>query len=154
MTLSSAIVFSDYQNPKISPARPINVLRGIDGAEYFSATGKAIIHGSTDREGVGGPKGAVQLKLTKPLTVINAQGVKYINEVGTILYATPLQTIAANNAYIYTTEGKVYFLTVGVNAELYSATENNSNSTTKQFPVSLIALSVIAIVIFYTVNKL
>jgi hypothetical protein len=139
MTLNSAIVFSDYQNPKISPARPINVLRGIGGSEYFSATG---------------PKGAVQLKLTKPLTVINAQGAKYINEMGTILYATPLETVAANNAYIYTTEGKGYILTVGVNAELYSATENNSNSTTKQFPVALIGLSVIAIVIIYTMNKL
>lgn len=140
MTLDSAIKYKDFSNPSIVRVRPINIQMGADGKT----------------EGFAGPKGAVQLKLTKPLTVTNAQGEKSMNNVGTVVFARPLQTIAANNSYLYETEGRVYVLTVGVNAELYnpSSKEDNSEQPKKGFPVSVIGLGLIAIVIIYTMNKL
>jgi hypothetical protein len=107
-------------------------------------------------EGVAGPKGAVQLKLTKPLTIINAQGKNEIIAVGGVVWGIPLQTIAANNSYLYETQGRTYVLTVGVNATLYnpSSKEDNSEQPKKGFPVSVIGFGLIAIVIIYTMNKL
>jgi len=140
MTLDSAIKYKDFTNPSIVRVRPINIQMGADGVG----------------EGFAGPKGAVQLKLTKPLTVTNAQGKNEIREVGAVVYAMPLQTIAASNSYLYTTENRVYILTVGVNASLYnpSSKENNSEQSKKSFPVSVMGLGLIAIVIIYTMNKL
>jgi hypothetical protein len=140
MTLDSAIKYKDFSNPSIVRPRPINIQMGADGIGKGSA----------------GPIGAVQLKLTKPLTVTNAQGKNEIIEVGAVVYAMPLQTIAASNSYLYTTENRVYILTVGVNATLYnpSSKENNSEQSKKSFPFSVIGLGLIAIVIIYTMKKL
>jgi len=140
MTLDSAIKYKDFSNPSIVRVRPINIQMGADG----------------NTEGVAGPKGAVQLKLTKPLTIINAQGKNEIIAVGGVVWGIPLQTIAANNSYLYETQGRTYVLTVGVNATLYnpSSKEDNSESMKKGFPVSVIGLGLIAIVIIYTMNKL
>ena len=140
MTLDSAIKYKDFSNPSIVRVRPINIQMGADGKT----------------EGVAGPKGAVQLKLTKPLTIINAQGKNEIIAVGGVVWGIPLQTIAANNSYLYETQGKTYVLTVGVNATLYnpSSKEDNSEQPKKGFPVSVIGLGLIAIVIIYTMNKL
>lgn len=51
-----------------------------------------------------------------------------------MVYAIPLQSIAANNSYLYETQGRVYVLTVGVNAELYnpSSKENNMENLKKK----------------------
>ena len=140
MTLDSAIKYKDFSNPSIVRVRPINIQMGADGKT----------------EGVAGPKGAVQLKLTKPLTIINAQGKNEIIAVGGVVWGIPLQTIAANNSYLYETQGRTYVLTVGVNATLYnpSSKEDNSEPLKKGFPVSVIGLGLIAIVIIYTMNKL
>ena len=140
MTLDSAIKYKDFSNPSIVRVRPINIQMGADGKT----------------EGVAGPKGAVQLKLTKPLTIINAQGKNEIIAVGGVVWGIPLQTIAANNSYLYETQGRTYVLTVGVNATLYnpSSKEDNSEQPKKGFPVSVIGLGLIAIVIIYTMNKL
>ena len=96
MTLDSAIKYKDFSNPSIVRVRPINIQMGADGKT----------------EGVAGPKGAVQLKLTKPLTIINAQGKNEIIAVGGVVWGIPLQTIAANNSYLYETQGRTYVLTV------------------------------------------
>lgn len=140
MTLDSAIKYKDFSNPSIVRVRPINIQMGADGKT----------------EGVAGPKGAVQLKLTKPLTIINAQGKNEIIAVGGNVWGIPLQTIAANNSYLYETQGRTYVLTVGVNATLYnpSSKEDNSEPLKKGFTVSVIGLGLIAIVIIYTMNKL
>ena len=140
MTLDSAIKYKDFSNPSIVRVRPINIQMGADGKT----------------EGVAGPKGAVQLKLTKPLTIINAQGKNEIIAVGGVVWGIPLQTIAANNSYLYETQGRTYVLTVGVNATLYnpSSKEDNSEKPKKGFPVSVIGFGLIAIVIIYTMNKL
>ena len=140
MTLDSAIKYKDFSNPSIVRVRPINIQMGADGKT----------------EGVAGPKGAVQLKLTKPLTIINAQGKNEIIAVGGVVWGIPLQTIAANNSYLYETQGRTYVLTVGVNATLYnpSLKEDNSEQPKKGFPVSVIGFGLIAIVIIYTMNKL
>lgn len=140
MTLDSAIKYKDFSNPSIVRVRPINIQMGADGKT----------------EGVAGPKGAVQLKLTKPLTIINAQGKNEIIAVGGVVWGIPLQTIAANNSYLYETQGRTYVLTVGVNATLYnpSSKEDNSEQPKKGFPVSVIGFGLIAIVIIYTMNKL
>ena len=140
MTLDSAIKYKDFSNPSIVRVRPINIQMGADGK-----TG-----------GFAGPKGAVQLKLTKPLTIINAQGKNEIIAVGGVVWGIPLQTIAANNSYLYETQGRTYVLTVGVNATLYnpSSKEDNSEPLKKGFPVSVIGLGLIAIVIIYSMNKL
>lgn len=140
MTLDSAIKYKDFSNPSIVRVRPINIQMGADGKT----------------EGVAVPKGAVQLKLTKPLTIINAQGKNEIIAVGGVVWGIPLQTISANNSYLYETQGRTYVLTVGVNATLYnpSSKEDNSEPPKKGFPVSVIGLGLIAIVIIYTMNKL
>ena len=140
MTLDSAIKYKDFSNPSIVRVRPINIQMGADGKS----------------EGVAGPKGAVQLKLTKPLTIINAQGKNEIIAVGGVVWGIPLQTIAANNSYLYETQGRTYVLTVGVNATLYnpSSKEDNSEQPKKGFPLSVIGFGLIAIVIIYTMNKL
>ena len=140
MTLDSAIKYKDFSNPSIVRVRPINIQMGADGKT----------------EGVAGPKGAVQLKLTKPLTIINAQGKNEIIAVGGVVWGIPLQTIAANNSYLYETQGRTYVLTVGVNATLYnpSSKEDNSEQPKKGFPVSVIGFGLIAIVIIYTMDKL
>ena len=140
MTLDSAIKYKDFSNPSIVRVRPINIQMGADGKT----------------EGVAGPKGAVQLKLTKPLTIINAQGKNEIIAVGGVVWGIPLQTIAANNSYLYETQGRTYVLTVGVNATLYnpSSKEDNSEQPKKGFPLSVIGFGLIAIVIIYTMNKL
>jgi hypothetical protein len=103
MTLDSAIKYKDFSNPSIVRVRPINIQMAND--DYFSATG---------------PAGATRLKLTKVLTVTDAQGQKRNWEVGELVWAQPVQNIGKSNSYFFTTEGKVYFLTVGVNAEIYN----------------------------------
>jgi hypothetical protein len=139
MTLDSAIKYKDFSNPSIVLARPINIQSGADGSLSVS-----------------GPKGAVQLKLTKPLTITNAQGKNEIIDKGGIVWGMPLQSIAANNSYLYQTEGRVYVLTIGVNAELYnpSSSPKKGEESKNGFPVSVIGLGLIAIVIIYTMNKL
>ena len=139
MTLDSAIKYKDFSNPSIVRVRPINIQMGADATAS-----------------VGGPKGAVQLKLTKPLTIINAQGKNQIIAAGGVVWAMPLISIAENNSYLYETEGRTYVLTVGKNAELYKASsiENKNEKSQKGIPVSVIGLGLIAIVIIYTINKL
>ncbi len=139
MTLDSAIKYKDFSNPSIVRVRPINIQMGADGSASVS-----------------GPKGAVQLKLTKPLTITNAQGKNQTIAAGVVLFAMPLISIAANNSYLYQTEGRVYILTLGVNAELYnpSSSEKKGEESKKGFPVSVIGFGLVAIVIIFTLNKL
>jgi len=135
MTLDSAIKYKDFSNPSIVQTRPINIQKAND--DYFSATG---------------PAGATQLKLTKVLTVKNAQGQNTNYEVGSVVWAFPIQSITKSNSYIFTTEGQAYILTIGVNAEIYN--EKESLETKKGFPFSLVGLTLIGIVIIYTMKKL
>ena len=130
MTLDSAIKYNDFSNPSIVRVRPINIQMGADGVG----------------EGFAGPKGAVQLKLTKPLTVTNAQGKNEIREVGAVVYAMPLQTIAASNSYLYNTENRVYILTVGVNAEIYN--QELDNKKKKGGAIMLVGFALIAYVVY------
>lgn len=130
MTLDSAIKYKDFLNPSIVRVRPINIQMGADGVG----------------EGFAGPKGAVQLKLTKPLTVTNAQGKNEIREVGAVVYAMPLQTIAASNSYLYNTENRVYILTVGVNAEIYN--QELDNKKKKGGAIMLVGFALIAYVVY------
>jgi hypothetical protein len=72
------------------------------------------------------PKDWVHLKLTKKLTIINAQKKSQDLDIGTILYGIPTAT---KGKYIYTTEGVNYELVVGKNAEIYvDKNDNNSDS--------------------------
>lgn len=140
MTLDSAIKYKDFSNPSIVRPRPINIQMGADG-----------------REGGGGTQGAVQLILTKPLAIINAQGKNEIIEKGAVLYGTPLQSIAANKSYLYNTEGRAYVLTVGVNAELYnpSSKENNMENSKKKkgSVVMLVGFALLAYVVYKIIEN-
>jgi hypothetical protein len=70
------------------------------------------------------PKEWVQLKLTKKLTIINAQNKAEDIDVGAVLYGIPTET---KGKYIYRTQGINYELVVGKNAEIY--TNNNANNS-------------------------
>jgi len=76
----------------------------------------------------GLPKGMVQLKLTKELTIINAQKKAENLSVGTLLYASPSKKIGT---YIYETEGVPYELVTGKNAEIYTDTKENNSDLKK-----------------------
>ena len=76
------------------------------------------------------PKDWVQLKLTKKLTIINAQNKAEDIDIGAVLYGFPTAT---KGKYIYTTEGINYELVVGKNAEIYvDKNDNNSDSDKTQ----------------------
>jgi hypothetical protein len=76
------------------------------------------------------PKELVQLKLTKKLTIINAQKKAEDINVGAVLYGIPTAT---KGKYIYNTEGVNYELVVGKNAEIYvDKNDNNSDSDKTQ----------------------
>lgn len=140
MTLDSAIVTKDFGNPSIVRPRPINIQMGADGS--LSVTG---------------PEEAVQLILTKPLAIINAQGKNEIIPKGAVLYGMPMITIAANNSYRYITEGGSYVLTVGVNAELYkpSSKENNVENSNKKKggAIMLIGFALLAYVVYKLIDS-
>ncbi len=135
MTLDSAIKYKDFSNPSIVRPRPINIQMGADGKS----------------EGFAGPKGMVQLKLTKPLTVTNAQGKNEINEVGTVVLAIPMQNIAASNSYLYERENRVYILTIGVNAELYN--EALDNKKKKGGALMLVGFALLAYVVYKIIES-
>jgi hypothetical protein len=81
---------------------------------------------------IGGvpPSKMVQLKLTKKLTIINAQKKAEDINVGAVLYGIPTAT---KGKYIYNTEGVNYELVVGKNAEIYvDKNDNNSDSDKTQ----------------------
>jgi len=145
MTLDSAIKYKDFSNPSIVRPRPINIQMGAN-AEISGA----------------GPQGAVQLILTKPLAIINAQGKNEIIEKGAVLYGMPLQSIAANKSYLYNTEGnrekgRFYVLTVGVNAELYnpSSKQNNMENSKKKkgSVVMLVGFALLAYVVYKIIES-
>jgi hypothetical protein len=76
------------------------------------------------------PKDWVHLKLTKKLTIINAQKKAEDINVGAVLYGIPTAT---KGKYIYNTEGVNYELVVGKNAEIYvDKNDNNSDSDKTQ----------------------
>lgn len=134
MTLDSAIKYKDFSNPSIVRTRPIHIQMGADG-----------------KAGFAGPIAAVQLKLTKPLTVTNAQGKNEIKEVGTVIYAIPMQNIAASNSYLYETDNRVYILTIGVNAELYN--EALDNKKKKGGAIMLVGFALIAYVVYKIIGS-
>lgn len=74
------------------------------------------------------PKELVQLKLTKKLTIINAQNKAEDIDIGEILYAYPT---ASKGKYIYRTEGVNYELMVGKNAEIFTNTNANNSDLKK-----------------------
>lgn len=129
MTLDSAIKYKDFSNPSIVRPRPINIQMGND--DYFSAAG---------------PEGATRLRLTKVLTVINAQGQPDDLKVGAVVFARPIPSIVKSNSYIFETEGKSYILTVGVNAEFYN--EELDNKKKKGGAIMLVGFALIAYVVY------
>jgi hypothetical protein len=74
------------------------------------------------------PKEWVQLKLTKKLTIINAQNKAEDIDVGAVLYGIPTET---KGKYIYRTEGVNYELMVGKNAEIFTNTNANNSDLKK-----------------------
>ena len=135
MTLDSAIKYKDFSNPSIVRTRPIHIQMAND--DYFSATGME--------------DGSVRLRLTKVLTVINAQGQPSDWQVGATILARPIPSIVKSNSYIFETEGKPYILTIGVNAELYN--EALDNKKKKGGAIMLVGFALIAYVVYKIIGS-